>query len=104
MDDNSDTDFEDTLRCRVRNINSRARRASAPGQITVAGLAEELADAKNRCSRCGKPFGSRYRDCWVVCFVVPFSQGGECARANITITCRGCEMKRAKKMGIHWPE
>ena len=87
------------LRRRVLQINSRARRLGSPGQLAVTDITERLAGARGRCSACGKNFGHRFRDRWVVSFVNPLSQGGECCRENISIICRQCEMGRSAKMG-----
>ena len=86
------------VRRRVGQINSRARRQGAPGQITAADLVEKL-DTQKRCATCGKVFGTRFHDRWMVSFVVPFLLGGECCRANISVICRQCEMERSAKMG-----
>lgn len=89
------------LRRRVPEINSRARRMGAKGQITADDLGDKLADAGGRCS-CGKDFGPRFADKWTICFRVPLSRGGECSRANIDLICRACEMSRAAKLGVKW--
>ena len=91
-----------TLRRRVPEINSRARRMGAQGQITADDLGDKLADAHGSCSSCGKDFGLRFGDKWTICFRVPLSRGGECSRANIDIICRACEMRRAAKLGVKW--
>src|ERR1035437_7723905 len=87
---------------RVPEINSRARRMGAKGQITADDLGDKLADAHGSCSSCGKDFGPRFGDKWTICFRVPLSRGGECSRANIDIICRACEMRRAAKLGVKW--
>src|ERR1035437_4453428 len=90
------------LRRRVPEINSRARRLGATGQITADDLGDKLADAHGSCSSSGKDFGPRFADKWAISFRVPLSRGGECSRANIDIICRACEMRRAAKLGVKW--
>src|ERR1017187_4183333 len=100
-----------TLRRRVPEINSRARRMGAQGQITADDLGDKLADAHGSCSSCGKDFGLRFGDKWTICFRVPLSRGGECSRANIDLgdkladahgSCSSCGKDFGLRFGDKW--
>ena len=89
-----------SLQVRVGGINRRARRAGAPGRISVDDLEQRLLQAGDVCPHCDTPFGSSFRDRWTCCFAIPLSRGGHNTVENCLILCRGCEMERASSLGV----
>jgi hypothetical protein len=98
---------EANLRRRANSANARARKFGAVGTITWQDIADALVAAQGRCQNegCSRPFGGphgRFRDQWVISFVIPLSHGGPCCRANMRIIWRLCEMRRTHELGVRW--